>query len=215
MAKITPSSLIAGIQGGFNGDTFQMLRGSIIRRKTVHQVWKPKYTHQRWQGLNSNISGKWAGLCAGQQTAWNCYAELLPYDMSGFNAFIARNVTNLYPDIPGLCYYETAPVTFDPPSTPSPFTAAYISGSGLFCFTWESPALTTVFSQIYGIPQPMYNNASNLRPKQVATVTSSDLCATYDASQYPSGTILHFRIRSINAFGESSAMSNTASATVG
>ena len=214
MAKITPSSLITAIQGGFNGDTFQLWKGSIIRRRKVLPVWHSKYTHQRWMGLSSDTAGKFSALCQGQQIAWNCYAESLPTAMTGFNAFMARNCANLYPDIPALCYYETAPESYNPPAIPGTFSASYLSGSDQFCFSWASPSFVTVYVEVYGLPGCGFNNSKNPRPKQVSVIPSSDLCSNYDASIYPDNTILHFQCRSLNRFGEFSPMTNVLSVTV-
>jgi len=214
MAKITPSSLITAIQGGFNGDTFQLWKGAIVRRRKVSPSFRSTSNHARWQGLASDVSGKFSAMCQGLQTGWNCYAELLPTVMTGFNAFVARNCANLYPNLSALCYYETAPASYDPPAIPGSFSASYLSGSDQFCFSWASPSFVTVYVEIFGFPGCGFNNSKRPNSKQVSVVPSSDLCSNYDASSYPDNSILHFQCRSLNRFGEPSSSTNVLSVTV-
>lgn len=213
MAKITPSSLITAIQGKFNADTFQLWKSAICRKSTgkPHQV--NSEARQRFKNVASEIAGRWATLTDEQQGEWDTYAGFLPTSMSGFNAFLARNSALVYANHPSLCYFASAPACYYIPSTPSPLSISWLSGDEVFCVQWTTPSGLSHFVQIFMAPQPGYSNKKFPSTSLKKTEASGSFALTVDGSEFPAGTILHFKARTIDIYGSVSSFSNITTST--
>lgn len=214
MAKVTPSSLITAIQGKINNTTFQLWKGAICLRRVPKLHVGNVQGKNRFKGIASEIAGKWYGLSSNDKTSWDTYTGYLPTSMSGFNAFLARNVALLYADNPTLCYYTTAPSCYYAPATPSPFCVSWIAGSQNFCVQWTTPALISHFVQTFYAVQTGHLTKKFPSVKLAKTAVSTDSSMTVSGSSYPSGTVIYFRVRTIDVYGQISSFSNTKTATI-
>lgn len=208
MAKITPSALISEIKGLWSGTVFQMWKGQIVTRNFNPGRMGNKESRQQFQGYISDISGRYYGLSSAKQISWLCYADLLPTQMSGFNAFIARNSTNLLSGHSDLCYFETGPAVYSPPATPSPFSVSFLICSSLFSITWTTPSLSTLFVQAFMAPLAGYSSRSSPSFRLISTVGASFQYLIFDPQNYDTNTVFYFKVRTLNAFGEPSAFSS-------
>lgn len=213
MPVITPSALITEIKGKWHGSVFQMWKGAITVRRTTRPRHTAKVARARYKGFVSTIAGCYDSLTSDQKTGWACYADLLPTEMSGFNAFLARNTTVLCPDVDALTYFADAPVAFAIPESPAPIAAAYLPVPDQFCLTWSSPSCAALYVQGFIAPQAGFSNLKSPSWRHSVTVLSDTLHLTFDGSVFPSGTVIRFRARTINTQGEPSPWSGLESAT--
>ena len=213
MAKITPSALITEIKGKWHGDTLQMWNGAIVTRRSTKARQRPQKNRADYKGHVSDTAGKYDALTDNQKTAWICYAALLPTQMTGFNAFVSRNVSALFADHPGLCYYPDAPATYSPPASPAPITATYIPTDDSFCIAWTTPTAGGHYVQANHAPQAGFSNLNSPSWRLTDSVAAAQQYLSLDGSSFPSGTVFRFRARTLNGHAEPSAWTETKSAT--
>ena len=209
MAKITPSALITQIKGKWHGDTFQMWKGAIISHRTAKPRQANTPNRATWKGAASDIAGCYDTLSASDKTSWLCYADLLPTQMSGFNAFLGRNAAAILANHAGLCLYFTAPSVYSTPSAPTPLCVAYSAATGYYCVTWTTPTGATQYIQAQFAPQVARSNAKYPSWRNAQTVSAALLHLDLDGSGYPTGTLIRFRARTLNSYAEPSAWSIT------
>lgn len=215
MAKITPSSLITAIQGKFNSDIFQLWKTAIVRRRSGKPMHLPTLSRARFHGIVSDISGRWDSLSSAVKDGWDSFAGEFTTQLSGFNSFMQLNVALVYADHPGLCYYSSVLTCYFIPPIPNPVSVFWLSGSLLFCVSWTTPACLSQFAQAFFAPQTGYSNLKFPKLRLGKTEVSSLRALTIDGSDYPSGTIIRFQVRSIDSYGMTSAYSNVLSCTRG
>ena len=209
MAKITPSSLITAIQGRFNGDTFQLWRGAVVRRRTPKPRGGPSVAQATFRGIASDIAGKWAALSDAARADWDTYAGLLPTEMSGFNAFFARNTALLLADNPALVYSGTAPGSYSPPPTPSPLSVLWMAGSESFCVAWTAPSLGTQYCQVYTAHGVGFSVSKFPSISLSKTIVSTAQETTVSGAGYLAGSSVVFRVRGIDSLGQLSSFSES------
>lgn len=213
MSKIYPSILISGIQGRSSGTIFQMWKSQIIARRFTKPRQPITKRRAAYKGYVSTIAGCYDGLSDQNKTAWACYTDLLPTFMSGFNAFLGRNVTLLSADHPDLVPYHSAPALYWPPDSPAPIDASFCAFTGYYCVAWETPIDTCYYVQGYFAPQSGYSNVKFPPWRFHETVKAARRFFDLDGSGFPPGTVIHFRARTLNLQGEPSPWTATDSAT--
>lgn len=213
MAKITPSALITAIKGKWHGDTFQMWKGQIIQRRTGNPRQRHNPARSAYKGHVSTIAGCYDGLITVHKTSWACYADLLPTEMSGFNAYLSRNVTNLCADHASLIAYHCAPAVYSVPPSPAPIAGSYCSLSDLYCVSWTTPAHACYWVQGFYAPQAGFSNLKSPSWRFHETVAAAKLFFDLDGSTFPSGTVIRFRARTLNVHGEPSVWTELTTAT--
>lgn len=213
MAKITPSALITEIKGKWHGDTFQMWKGQIIVRKTGRPRQTPNAARSRYKGYVADIAGCYDALSAQHKTSWACYSDLLPNAMSGFNAFLGRNVTLLTAQYAALTPYHCAPAVYSVPPSPAPLGASFCGTSGMYCVSWTTPVDACYYVQGFFAPQSGFSNLKSPSWRFSETVAAARLFLDLDGSGFPSGTVIRFRARTINASGEPSPWTDSVAGT--
>ena len=208
MAKIIPSAIVSNIVGKLRGTVFQRWKGRNVMRSAPVVRSSGKASAANYRAIVSEISGCHYGLTALQQIAWNSYALLLPDDMTGFNAFIARNVALECANHVCLHFYANAPTVYDPPIFPSPIGVCFYPDSNSYCIFWATPSDPDIFVQGFFAPQAYYSNQYSAKWRLFGLVRSDALFIDFDASDYPPETMIRFTIRSINLLGELSARSD-------
>lgn len=206
MAKITPSALITAIQGKWRGSCFQMWKGQIIVRRNPMPRFPNKASRAAYKGVVSTLSGCHYSLTEDQKISWLCYSDLLPTAMTGFNAFISRNSVLELSGHPSLCIYMNAPTVYSPPIGPAPFGLCYYPVTNKYCLFWTDPNCSEVFIQGKCAVQSGYSNQKSPSWRNFNTVVSTALKMDFDASEFPSGTMIRFTALSINKRGETSLM---------
>lgn len=207
MAIISPSALISKITGKSRGSCFQSWKNLNVMRSSGHPRRRIKASIARYRGLVCEVSGCYSALSEVIKQSWDDYSDLLPGNLSGFNAFIARNVALLYPDHPCLDYIANPPGSYDPPDIPAYTGLCFDPFSGFYCFSWQTPNSVNSFVQLYYAPQLKYNNSKHPKLRYHSTVHASDLHAVFDSLDFNFNTVLRFAARSINLFGEVSGFS--------
>ena len=206
MAKITPSALITAIQGKWRGSCFQMWKGQIIVRRNPMPRFPNKASRAAYKGVVSTLSSCHYRLTANQKILWTCYSNLLPTQMTGFNAFMSRNSIIELSSHPTLCIYMNAPTVYNPPISPAPIGLCYYPCTGFYCLFWTSPNCSEVFVQGKLAVQSGYSNQKSPSWRNFDTVVSSLLKMDFDATGFPADTIIRFTALSINKRGETSLM---------
>lgn len=158
-----------------------------------------------YRSIVSEIAGSHYAMSAIQKISWNSYAALLPSDMSGFNAFMARNVALEYADHACLHFYTNAPTVYNPPAIPSPIYLCYYPDTNSYCISWTTPGDVNTFVQGFYAPQAGFSNQSFAKFRYFGLIRADALHITFDASDYPAETMIRFTVRSINLLGEISS----------
>jgi len=202
LAKITPSALITEIKGKWNGTCFQMWKGIITgRRNPVHRKIT-SIARSNLKAALSDFSGCFYLMTVEQRIAWRAYAALLPQSMTGYNAFISRVSALELAGHPDLCVYFDAPVIYSPPISAAPIGLCYYPVSASYCLSWTDPTCQSVYVQGFLSVQTKFSNEKNCAWKMFETVPSANLHMIFDASSFPSDTMIRFTARSINMRGE-------------
>lgn len=209
MAKITPSALITAIQGKWHTSTFQMWKGKITVRRTGKPRQRNLESRALYKGTVSDVAGEYDSISASNKTSWADYANLLPTEQSGFNAFMALNTTAKMAAHAGLCVYFTAPASRSIPSAPTGLSVAYCTGTDSYCVSWTAPTGATYYTQVQYSPQVGYSNATFPSWRIASCVSAALLQLSLDGSEYPSGTLIRFRARTLNIYAEPSAWTAT------
>ena len=209
MAKITPSQLITEIRGRISGGLAQMWRGRITLRRDHVPANRRRTLQQRTRTIIADLSGDWDGLTDAQRNLWENYADDLPTDMTGFNAFIRNNTVLLYADHPDLTQTLVPPSSPSAPYQPSGFTWTYDSETDRWKASWTTPNASGTYVQLFVSPQAVYSQRAQASFFLAATVVSTGLCIWVDASGYPSGQVMRARLRAVNTWGEASTWTTT------
>lgn len=205
MARITPSALVASIKGKIRGDCFQVWKSTNIMRSNPSHPLSGSLRAVEYRSTVAEISPLHYGLTALQKIAWNSYALLLPSSMSGFNAFLARNTALVLATHADLTTYFNAPASYNPPSIPSPLGLCYYPASNTYCLYWGTPNCVNMWVQGFYAPQTKFSNQAFPKYRFFQTVRSDALRMIFDASSYPSETMIRFTARAINVYGEISS----------
>lgn len=206
MAKIIPSALISQIVGKSRGSCFQMWKGKNVMRSSPAPKSNDRASAALYRTIVSEIAGSHYAMTANQKIAWNSYAALLPDDMSGFNAFMARNVALEYAGNVCLHFYTNAPTIYNPPAIPAPINLCYYPDTNKYCISWTTPSDVNTFVQGFYAPQAGYSNQSFAKFRYFGLVRADALHIEFDASDYPAETMIRFTVRAINMLGELSSI---------
>jgi len=213
MPKIYPSIIISGMTGRAEGTIFQMWKSQIIARRYTKPRQPITAARARYKGYVSTIAGCYDGLITVHKNSWACYADLLPTFMSGFNAFLGRNVTLLSAQHADLVPYHCAPAVYSSPLSPSPIDASFCAFTGYYCVAWETPTDACYYVQGFFAPQSGYSNVKFPPWRFLETVKAARRFFDLDGSGFPAGTVIHFRARTLNVLGEPSPWAAPDSAT--
>jgi len=206
MAKVTPSALITAIQGKWNGSCFQMWKNKIVVRSNPIPKFPNKASRARYKGVVSSISSCHYKLTPDQKIGWDTYSDLLPTQMTGFNAFMSRNCVLFLAQHPDLNIYFDAPPAYSPPISPAPIGLCYYPKTGHYCLFWSDPNCAGVYVQGKYAVQSGYSNQKSPSWRMFNTVASTALKMDFDASKFPIDTMIRFTALSINISGEVSLM---------
>lgn len=208
MAKITPTALVSEITGKFQGHVLQMWKGQIIIRAYTQPTQPRTEKQQLIRGIMNNLAGEWSDLSDAQQTFWNTYAASLDDVMSGFNAYVRNNTKLIYANHGSLNQITTPPDPTNPPTSPTDFQVNYDPPDDEFDITWTAPDDANLWIQAFVSPRAAYKDKTSPMWSFIETIASTTFVMRYDASDYTSPRYFRFRLRVIDAYGETSAWTN-------
>lgn len=212
MARIVPSSLIDEIKGKWNGDVFQMRRGTIVRKKGTkpRQPMTPPQTSARQ--YFSYLSGAYDQLSSVYKTNWSYYASLVSPSMSGFNAYMQLNQQILCAGYSTLIKLNDAPPERNNPASAAGFALSYNSGSDDFVAQWSSPLLYNYYVQCFYSPITGYRNDLFPAWSFSQTVSAHVGQLNVNAAAFIANTQMRARLRVMNSYGEISSYTSTLTA---
>ena len=211
MAKVYYSALVNRMGGRISHGVASNWKGrGVLKRHNAHPHNPRSEAQQTIRGLLNDLSGEYYSLTSIQKELWQSYSVALPDGITPLNAFIRLNMI-MQKYFPGSSRLETPPPT---PSTPEHLMGLSVSpiGTGNFCIQWTSPSSGTDAAVFDFWPMPGYDNTISPNFKFGVSADVVDLCVAMN-SDYPAGTVLRFRGRTVDAFGRVSPWTNIVSAT--
>lgn len=202
MAKIEYSALLNRISGKLAGTILSTTKGiSYLKQHN------PRPTNHRTQkqieirGQISDLAGQWYSLSDTQKSLWETYASMLPKPMSGINAYISTNQRLIY-------YLGQSAQRAAPPPTPStPEHPQGVSvaphGTSDFCISWTRPTdpnthVVVDYRPVMGIER------TTSQQWKFGAVATSNLLSALVTTDYDVGTIVKFKVRTIDTYGRAS-----------
>lgn len=206
MAKIMYSALVNRISGRISHSVLSNWKGKGVIKRHNASIHQPhSAAQQAIRGLFSDLAGEYYSLTSIQKELWQSYVSVLADRMTPLNAYVGMNqIKQKY--LPGSARLSTPPST---PSTPAHivgFTVSALAASD-FSIGWTTPVAATAVIVADYWPMPGFDNT--IAPRFVFGVSATPaglsvaLCTTY-----PVGTVIKFRVRTIDLFGRTSPWSN-------
>lgn len=196
-AIIEFSALVNRIKGRVSNGVISNWKGlGIIKKHNsgVHQDRSCK--QQEVRGNLSDMAGEYYSLSDVQKELWKSYASMLAKPMTALNAYVAANcrLQKYFPDIARM---TGPPAT---PDTPKFFKSLSINTLTLgdFCVHFTKPTNSTLFAIVDYWAMPGRDSVTN--PSW--TFGGSAACSAGKvvlALAYPTGTIVKFRCRTMDA----------------
>lgn len=206
MAKIEYSALVNRIKGRVSHSILSNWKGmGIIKRHNsgIHQPRSEK--QQAIRGMLSDLAGEYYALTTVQKELWRAFSSSLPKPMTPLNAYVKLNqIIQKY--LPGTTKSTAPPPTPSTPRHVEGFTVAQDTGAN-FTITWTGPSTTGEYIVADYWPMPGFDNMVSPRFTFGLSADCADLCKSL-VTTYPTGTVLKFRIRSIDSYGRVSPYSH-------
>jgi len=212
MAKIEYSALVSNIRGKMGGQVASGWKGINYLKNHNASPRQPRTTEQQTiRGYMSELSVEWYALTDSQKLLWNKYASLLGKPMSGQNAYIKLNL-NIW-RYAGEVYKKTAPPAT--PSRPGAMQGFDVTGTSLTISTvaWTAPCASNVTVIIDYSPQAGFDDKSSPGWKPAGNVASA-YKGTELYHDFPSGTVMRYRAKSMDEWGRMSPPSEIETITV-
>lgn len=206
MGKIYYSALVNRIGGKVSHSVLSSWKGvNVVKRHNPNPRQPRSEKQQNLRGMLNNLAGEWYALTAVQKDLWNGYCAMSNLPLTGLNAYAMFNQT-LQKYLPG-----TARKTSPPPSPATPefalgFTVTPVA-AGDFCIIWTSPTLTTIYAISDYWPMPGLDSVNHPRWTFGGTAGADATFMDLDIDM-PTGTIVKFRLRTMDAHGRTSPWSH-------
>jgi hypothetical protein len=200
MAKITYTAIVADIKGKLRGDVFTSYRGIKIIRTHCASPNNPSTPRQQiCRGYWSALAGCWWNLPATYQQLWEKYGQRNKGSKSGIGAFIQANMRLLSADNPDLIQVDHPPFTPSTPMAVQNFNWDWLTAS-IARIQWDDPLNSNTYIQFFHRLNWDYTPDYHIYWAHTATVNSYP--GYYDWTHpYPTGTDVHIKARTIDAFG--------------
>lgn len=202
MAKIFYSSLVNRIAGKLSGSILSTTKGIHYLKRhnprpTDHRTEKQANIRQQI----SDLSGEWYNLTDTQKKLWTSYASMLPRPLSGINAYVSTNQRLIY--YLGNSYKRsTPPPTPSTPKHPQGLTVQP-HGTSDFCVFWTNP--TDVSTFVVANYRPVFGiERTTSQQWRFGVVAATNLLSALIETDYVVGTIVKFKVRTIDLFGRAS-----------
>jgi len=211
VAKVFYSALVDTIRGSMKKGSVMSAWKGIQYMKTHAWPRQPRTAvQQRVRGIISELAGDWYSMTEGQKELWNKYASLLKNPMTGLNAYVHTNL-RLYKYLGAGSMIDYPPPSPATPDAPAGLSAS-AAGAGTFQISWTAPTAT---NQIVIVEKsPLAGLDDRARPRfAVAGTAGADAGLISISHTYPSGTVVRFRVRSMDLYGRISPPSEIIEAT--
>lgn len=206
MAKIEYSALVNRIRGRVSHSVISFWKGlGVVKRHNfgVHQPRSEK--QQDIRGFFNDLAGEYYSLTDVQKELWQAYASMLPKPMTALNAYVGLNML-IQKYLPGSSRITGPPATPDTPGHIRGFTVTPMASAD-FCVVWTSPTESTIYAIVDYWAMPGRDAVTNPRWTFGASA-GADALEVLVATEYPTNTIVKFRIRTMDDYGRVSPWSH-------
>ena len=206
MAKIELSALVNRIRGKLSGTVLSTTKGiNYLKRYNPKPVQHRTRLQAQIRGAASDLSGEWYSLSSTLKDLWQAYASMLPRPMSAINAYISLNQRLIH-------YFGTTAKRTAPPPTPA--TPEHVQGLSIipkgtsdFCITWTKP--TDANTHVVVNYRPLFGiERTTSQQWKFGAVAASNLLSARINTAYDAGTIIKFKVRTIDTYGRASPWMN-------
>jgi len=211
MAKVFYSALVNRMSGKISNSVMSNWKGQGIIKKhnaSPHQPHTEK--QQAVRGYLNDLAGEYYSLTATQKGMWDAWAGAIGRRMTSLNAYASFNqLAQKY--FPGQARMTTPPPSPNTPIHPTGLSVVAKAASD-FSVIWTGPTLTTLYAVVDYWPMPGLDNTVSPSWTFGATAGCDTTFATITTT-YPVGTVLKFRVRTIDAYKRTSPWSHMLSST--
>ncbi|MCK4626641.1 MAG: hypothetical protein KAV00_15085 [Phycisphaerae bacterium] len=198
MPKITYSAFIENISGVMAGSIFKrVISGPIIERTKSPRLPRSQ-KQQETRGIFSTLAGKWYNVSAINKELWGKFASLQGVHIAGYHAYMRLNVRLLKAGHADLTEISIPPLTPATPEHVMGFAASHAVGQNTI--TWSTPTGTSVYVQVYFSAEFGFSLLRKEHWGLLQTVRA-DVGQVIHTHDYPAGTPIAYKARSIDAFG--------------
>lgn len=206
MAKIEYSALVNRIKGRVSHSVLSNWKGiGVIKRHNggVHQPRSEK--QQDVRGFFNDLAGEYYSLTDPQKELWQAWCTMYNLPLTALNAYVKFNQL-LQKYFPGMARMVGPPPTPATPAHLAALTVSPITGTD-FCVEHTAASFSTVIALVDYWPMPGLDNT--VSPKWTfgasATADTGEIAVVLD---YPVGTLVKFRVRTIDLLGRVSPWSH-------
>lgn len=206
MAKIYYSALVNAMGGRLSHSVASSNKGINILKRHNPGVHQPRTEKQQdIRGFFSDLAGEYYSLTNTQKELWDSWCSMYKLPLSGFNAYIKFNQL-IQKYLTGNARMTSPPPTPSTPPHVSGFTVVPITGTD-FCVQWTAGAYSTVIAIVDYWAMPGRDSRTNPR-WTFGSSAASTAAVSAVALNYPTGTIVKFRIRTMDTYGRVSPWSH-------
>jgi len=206
MAKIQYSALVNRIQGHVSNSVISQWKGIGVVKRHNTSITQPRTEKQQdVRGFFSDLAGEYYSLTDNQKDLWKSWCSMYKLPLTPLNAYVKFNQL-IQKYLPGTARMVGPPPTPNTPAHVSGFTVTPLASAD-FCVTHTAGLLTTVFAIVDYWAMPGRDNTVSPRWTFGASATAST-GAIAVALAYPVGTIVKFRIRTMDAYARVSPWSH-------
>ncbi|HIC94351.1 MAG TPA: hypothetical protein EYP09_08905 [Anaerolineae bacterium] len=211
MARVYFSGLVNTVRGRVSYSVLSAWKGvNVIKRHNPgpHQPRSEK--QQQIRGWLSDLAGEWYSLSDAAKDLWKRWVAMAKWPMSGINAFILFNM-RAQKYFPGKSRMVVPPPTPNTPGHVQGFAVSAKTGSD-FSVTWTAPTLSTLYviADYWAMPGKNLDTSPRWTFGATAGADAGFLDIT---TTYPAGTVLKFRVRTIDDYQRVSPWSHILEAT--
>ena len=207
MAKIEYSALVNRIRGRVSHSVISFWKGIGIVKRHNSGVHQPRTeAQQQVRGFFSDLAGEFYALSDTLTDLWRAHASMLSKPMTALNAYIGYNMS-IQKYLPGTARLTGPPKTPDTPKHIEGFTVYPMSAAD-FCVQWTAHTLTTIYTIVDLWAMPGRDSVTNPR-WTFGSTAGACVGEVLVATEYPTNTVVKFRVRTMDAFGRTSPWSHT------
>jgi hypothetical protein len=208
MATWTPSALVSDIRGLLGNQVFSFQKGSHYIKTHNANPSDPNTAAQQASRSNwSDLSAWWSHLTQTQQNMWHKYASLQKRPLTGFNAFMAVNMSLYNSGIPSPTRRDHPPLTPDTPEAVRGFFPFFVHATSN-AISWSAPDDAGLYVQCWKCYDWNYFSGYNQMwvILEAKISTAGWFLHNHDS---PPGTYIWYRARSIDLWGRKSPFTQT------
>jgi len=212
MAKVVFSALVSDIRGRLGDDIYSYQRGVHYIRKYVPKSYDPNTPRQQFTKSNfSYLTFVWNYFTQFDKMLWRRYASVTGNCKTGITAFRKINLTLLAADHADLTIRTFPPQTPSTPTAPYGFQVSHTS-STTNVISWQHPQNDSNWVQLFYNLIWNYSDHFNQHWMFLKTVRS-DVGQIVHTHEYPEGTVMYYKTRSIDSWGRTTPYTHSIEVT--